>query len=135
MFLIFSFSGISQSLDSIKHIEIISEIQDSMALINLEDVNKVNKLFHDYRKLDSLDKINSKIIETLEIKNHFLDSILVEQKAIVQNQKAIELKLRNEIDSKSQHYEKLLLKEQRRKTLWQTTTGVGLIAILVILLL
>ena len=45
IFSLISVNCFCQSLDSIKHIEIISEIRDSMALINKDDIDKTTDDF------------------------------------------------------------------------------------------
>ena len=120
---------------SIKHIEIISEIRDSMLLINIEDANKINKIFHEYSKLDSINQINSEIIESLIVKNKYLDSLILNHKKIVNNYERINLELNNCINKKESYYEKQLLKARREKIGWQSATGISLLITLIILLL
>ena len=40
------FTGINaQNIDSVKHIVVVTKLQDNMALINNDDINVINKVF------------------------------------------------------------------------------------------
>lgn len=135
LFSLISFAGFSQSLDSIKHIEIISEIQDSMALINKTDIDKINQVFHELEFADSLNQINDSIINNLLIENEYLDSIALNQKAIILNQEKIHNQLILNHFNEITFYKKELRKSNVKKVAWQSTTGLSLIAIILIILL
>lgn len=135
LFSLISFIGFSQSLDSIKHVEVISEIKDSMALINKCDIDKINKAFHDLKIADSLNVVNDSIISNLEIKNECLDSILKSQKVIIANKDLINNQLIVDHDNEVIYYKKELKKSNNKKVAWQSTTGVSLLVIILILLL
>ena len=128
-------SGFCQSLDSIKHIEIVSEIHDSMALINKDDIDVINRTFYELEISDSLNQINDSIINQLVIQNHKLDSIMQSQQVIILNDQIIQSKLtldhKNEID----RYKKELKRTNNKKIAWQSTTGLSLLAIILIILL
>lgn len=128
-------SGFCQSLDSIKHIEIVSEIRDSMALINKDDIDVINRTFYELEISDSLNQINDSIINQLVIQNHKLDSIMQSQQVIILNDQIIQSKLtldhKNEID----RYKKELKRTNNKKIAWQSTTGLSLLAIILIILL
>lgn len=128
-------SGFCQSLDSIKHIEIVSEIRDSMALINKDDIDAINRTFYELEISDSLNQINDSIINQLVIQNHKLDSIMQSQQVVILNDQIIQSKLtldhKNEID----RYKKELKRTNNKKIAWQSTTGLSLLAIILIILL
>lgn len=128
-------SGFCQSLDSIKHIEIVSEIRDSMALINKDDIDAINRTFYELEISDSLNQINDSIINQLVIQNHKLDSIMQSQQVVILNDQIIQNKLtldhKNEID----RYKKELRRTNNKKIAWQSTTGLSLLAIILIILL
>lgn len=130
-----AFNGFSQSLDSIKHIELISEIQDSMALINKSDINKINQTFHELECANALNEINDSIINTLVIQTHYLDSILQNQQVIIENEKLINDQLVLDHSAEINHYEKELRQSKNKKIMWQSTTGLSLLTIILILLL
>ena len=115
IFSFIAFSGFSQSLDSIKHIEIISEIQDSMALINKTDIDKINKTFFDLEISDSLNQVNDSIINTLTIINHNLDSIICAQEIIIENDSQIKSQIIYETNVEINKYKSELKKSNNKK--------------------
>ena len=40
-----------QVIEGVKHIEIVSEIQDTMALLNKKDIDKINQVFFEREKI------------------------------------------------------------------------------------
>ena len=130
-----TFSGFCQSMDSIKHIELISEIKDSMALINKHDIDKINRTFHELKIADSLNIINDSIINNLNIQNTKLDSIVRSQKAIIENEQTIRSEIITQHSSEIDFYKKELKKSNNRKIIWQSTTGISLLTIVLIILL
>jgi hypothetical protein len=117
------------------HVEYISEPADSMALINKADIDIINSVFNERNKLDSLCKVNEKLIAAMEINNRVQYSVMESQDLMIKNQKKIinELETRNE--NSVQYYSKELKKEKTKKISFQTTTGLSIIAIILILLL
>ena len=124
-----------QSLDSVKHIEIVSEVKDSMVLLNKQDVDKINSTYEEKRRLDTLSTVRREIIDSLSVENSKLELICSEQKAIISNSEQIqsELKQTNEILQGS--YEKEKKKRQRDNIVWPATTGTAIICLLLILLI
>lgn len=106
-----------------------------MLLLNKEDADSINKMFCEKYKLDSLNAINENIISNLEIKNSKLDSILSEQKAIIANDSLIRIKEQSSHNSDIDFYKKEIKKQSTQKTIYQSTTGVSILIILLILLL
>lgn len=117
------------------HIEYISEPTDSMALISKHDIDVINNVFNERNILDSLHNINEQIISILEINNKVQSRILESQVTMIKNKDQIieELELRNQ--NSVQYYNKELRKEKNKKISFQTTTGVSIIVIILILLL
>lgn len=72
----------SQLPPEIKHIEIVSEVRDTMALINKDDIDRINTIFYRESVLDSLNLINEQIIEDQKHKIIGLNEI-IEQKDII----------------------------------------------------
>lgn len=87
--LLFTCSLYGQNLDEIKHIELISEVSDTMALINKEDINKINKVFYERQYTDSLLVVNDSIINHLTKMKSQMDSIVYGQLKVIQNDKII----------------------------------------------
>lgn len=57
-----------QVIERVKHIEIVSEIQDTMALLNKKDIDKINQVFFEREKLDSLNKVNEDLVMVYQAK-------------------------------------------------------------------
>lgn len=117
------------------HIEYISEPTDSMALISKQDIDVINNIFNERNMLDSLCNINERLISKLELNNKVQSNVLERQAQIIKNQELLikELEIRNE--NSVQYYSKELKKEKTKKISYQTTTGLSIIAIILILLL
>ena len=96
----------AQFLPGVKHIEIISEIEDSMVLLNKPDVDKINKTYFEKEKLDSLNVYKDQIINILEYKISVQDSIIVSKNSLLENEIAINTHLKKNIEDKSTQYEK-----------------------------
>ena len=114
LFILITFSGFCQSIDSIKYIEIVSEIQDSMALINKHDIDKINQTFYELKISDSLNVINDSIINNLQVQNYKLDSILTSQKIIIDNADMIRDELILDHSSEIDYYKKELKRSNSR---------------------
>lgn len=117
------------------HIEYISEPTDSMALISKQDIDVINNIFNERNMLDSLCNINELLISKLELNNKVQSNVLERQAQIIKNQELLikELEIRNQ--NSVQYYSKELKKEKTKKISYQTTTGLSIIAIILILLL
>lgn len=133
------FTGLNaQSLDSLKHIEIVTELQDSMALINKSDINIINKVFYERDILDSLNSVNDTIIRNLKLQHIEKDSLIANYTAIIQNDFKIKLEYQSTLDEKNSQLienQKAIKKQKTGKTIWQSTTGALAIALIIILCL
>lgn len=122
----------------IKHVEVISEIQDTMALINKNDINTINKVFYERNYLDSLRVVDSCIIETQNKLKEFTDSIVVTQLNTIENQELI-IKQYESVISESNNeiveLEKKQKKDKNSKIAWQSISGTLAAVVLVLLLL
>lgn len=123
------------SLYAQTYLEYVSEKADSMVVINKEDVDIINNVFHEKFILDSLNNINEQIISTFEISSNIQSSIIESQSMEIDNYKSIvnELELKNKDIVNT--YSKKLKKEKVKKISFQTTTGLGIITIILLLLL
>lgn len=117
------------------HLEYISEPTDSMALISKEDIDIINNVFNERNVLDSLHNVNEQIISNLEIKNKLQLSTIKSQAIMLENKDAIIRELETRNDNSVRYYSKELKKEKNKKISFQTTTGIGIVAIILILLL
>lgn len=133
------FTGLNaQSIDSLKHIVVVTEMQDSMALINNNDINIINKIFHERDVLDSLHKIDETLIRNLDLIRIEQDKIIKNQRAVIQNDSIIKKQYQLAIDQKNQiikDNEKAVKIQKTQKTIWQSTTGALAIVLLVVLLI
>lgn len=125
-----SFSAFSQS-----HVEYVSEKTDSMIVISKEDADVINNVFWERNLLDSLQTVNEQIIATLKQNNIVQQEILENQELIIKNKELIIGELEDRNENSIKYYSKELRKERNKKISFQATTGVGIIAIILILLL
>lgn len=133
LLVIFLFIGFTVCAQT--HVEYISEPTDSMALISKEDVDIINKVFHERKTLDSLHNLNEKIISVLEQEKIALDSIIVSQENIISNDSLIINDLENRNTQTINQYTKELKKEKNKKISFQALTGAGIVAIILLILL
>lgn len=133
------FTGLNaQSIDSLKHVVIVTEMQDSMALINNDDINIINKVFHERNILDSLHKVDGTLIRNLDLVRIEQDKIIKNQRAVIQNDSIIKKQYQLAIDQKNQiikDNEKAVKIQKTQKTIWQSTTGALAIVLIVVLLI
>ena len=136
---ILCFTGLNaQSLDSLKHIVVVTEMQDSMALINNNDINIINKVFYEREVLDSLHKVDGTLIRNLDLVRIEQDKIIKNQRAVIQNDSIIKRQYQLAIDQKNQiikDNEKAVKIQKTQKTIWQSTTGALAIVLIVVLLI
>lgn len=117
------------------HVEYVSEKSDSMALLNKKDVDIINNVFSERNSLDSLTKINEQIILNLEQENQIKDSIIFKQIQTIENDQIIVQELEQRNNQTLEVYTQELKKEKRKKISFQTLTGAGIIAIILLILL
>ena len=133
------FTGLNaQSIDSLKHVVIVTEMQDSMALINNNDINIINKVFHEREVLDSLHEVDGTLIRKLDLVRIEQDKIIKNQRAVIQNDSIIKRQYQLAIDQKNQiikDNEKAVKIQKTQKTIWQSTTGALAIVLIVVLLI
>ena len=132
VFLFISVICSAQLPDEIKHIEIVSEVTDTMVVLNKSDLDKINTAFYMLDVSDSLNVVNEQIISTLKMTNNNLESIIERQKYVISNQ---ETQI-NTINSKNKDVisdlEKQLKRANRWKVFWESTTGVSVIAVVLL---
>lgn len=121
-------------LNAQMHVEYVSEKSDSMALLNKKDVDVINNVFSERNSLDSLTKINEQIILNLEQENQIKDSIIFKQIQTIENDQIIVQELEQRNNQTLEVYTRELKKEKRKKISFQTLTGAGIIAIILLIL-
>lgn len=134
LLLFFSINVYGQFPPGIKHIEIVSEIQDSMVILNKTDVDKINKTYFEKEKLDSINVYNEKTISLLEEKINIKDSIINNNRNLLNNELSINKYLKESIEINSNLYEKSLRQEKAKKICWQTTTGAAILGVILVLI-
>ena len=131
--------GQSDSLHKrVKHVEVISEIQDTMALVNKDDINKINKVFYERNVLDSLRVVDSCIIENQNKLKQLTDSIVATQINTIENQSSIIEQYEtviSESNSEIIELERKQKKDKNSKIAWQSISGTLAAVVLVLLLL
>lgn len=127
-----SLNCFSQNISQIKHLETISEITDTMALINKQDIDKINRTYFIKNKLDSLNCLNEAIIKELNVKVAAQDSIIFNQLGIISNKDYIILEYKNKHDELIANNLKQIKKEQRKSRIFKifSASELAIIAIL-----
>ena len=133
--LIFVFLIIEISCFAQTHLEYISEPTDSMALISKDDIDVKNRVFYEKNVFDSLHNLNEQILSALEQEIIILDSVIVAQENIIINDSLIIEDLENRNVQIVDQYSKELKQEKNKKISFQSLTGVGIVAIILLLLL
>lgn len=133
------FTGLSaQTLDSLKHVVVVTEVRDSMALVNNNDINIINKVFYERDILDSLNTVNDSLIRKLTLVNIAQQSIIYNMQEIIKTDSLIVSQYKNTIDYKNQviqDTENELDKQKKWNKIWQSTSGVLAIISLILIIL
>lgn len=117
------------------HIEYISEKTDSMALISKEDVDVINNVFRERDFLDSLHRVNEKIIANLETNVQIQTTIIESQSLAIKCGDKLVKELESRNNKNIEKYSKELKKERAKAISFETLTGAGIIAIILLILL
>ena len=128
--LLYCWIGYAQLPNEIKHVEIISEVTDTMALLNKKDIDKINTVFFRLECADSLNKINEKIISNLNTSNLKLENIISEQKLILDNKDVQISQIKEQSLDVISDLEKQVKRSNAKKTFWEGTSALGVIAII-----
>ena len=106
-----------QVIEGVKHIEIVSEIQDTMALLNKKDIDKINQVFFEREKLDSLNRANEELISLYQTKclsslniSSLKDDIIKDKDLLIDETKdALEVKYEDQkLETKKMRNKKLI---------------------------
>lgn len=117
LIIIFSLFGLSVYG---QHIELVSNVTDSMALVSKEDIDIINNVFYERNILDSLNIINEEIIRNLNLTSIELHKIIANQKVIIQNDSLIKDKYQILLDEREkiiQKYQKDIKSQKTQKTI------------------
>ena len=125
--LFFSVICYAQLPDSVKHVEIVSEVADTMFLLNKPDIDKINTAFNRLTYADSLNRVNEQIISSINIENAKLENIISEQKIIIDNKDIQISNIKEQNKEVISDLEKQVKRANRKKVFWEVTTGVGVL--------
>lgn len=127
-----SFAQVPQQ---VKYVEIISELADTMALINKEDIDVLNTVFYQNERLDTLNIVNTQIIENLESSINELNVVVYDQSEIIFNHRKIQKHLEESYEDAKQIYKDELKTAHRKTVFWETTTGISVVVIIILAIL
>ena len=105
-----------QVIEGVKHIEIVSEIQDTMALLNKKDIDKINQVFFEREKLDSLNRANEELISLYQAKCLSLLNISSLKDDIIKDKDLLIDETKTSLEAKYED-QKLETKKMRNKKL------------------
>lgn len=105
-----------QVIEGVKHIEIVSEIQDTMALLNKKDIDKINQVFFEREKLDSLNRTNEELLSLYQTKCLSLLNISSLKDDIIKDKDLLIDETKDALEAKYED-QKLETKKMRNKKL------------------
>ena len=105
-----------QVIERVKHIEIVSEIQDTMALLNKKDIDKINQVFFEREKLDSLNRANEELVSLYQVKCLSLLNISSLKDDIIKDKDLLIDETKDALEAKYED-QKLETKKMRNKKL------------------
>ena len=105
-----------QVIEGVKHIEIVSEIQDTLALLNKKDIDKINQVFFEREKLDSLNRANEELISLYQAKCLSLLNISSLKDDIIKDKDLLIDETKDALEAKYED-QKLETKKMRNKKL------------------
>ena len=123
-----------QVIERVKHIEIVSEIQDTMALLNKKDIDKINQVFFEREKLDSLNRANEELISLYQAKCLSLLNISSLKDDIIKDKDLLIDETKTSLEAKYED-QKLETKNMRNKKLIWQGISIAEIAIFLIIIL
>ncbi len=123
-----------QVIEGVKHIEIVSEIQDTMALLNKKDIDKINQVFFEREKLDSLNKVNEDLVMVYQAKCLQLLQISDLKDGIIKDKDLLIDETKTSLEAKYEDQKLETKKMRNKKLIWQGIS-IAEIAIFLIIIL
>ena len=123
-----------QVIERVKHIEIVSEIQDTMALLNKKDIDKINQVFFEREKLDSLNRANEELISLYQAKCLSLLNISSLKDDIIKDKDLLIDETKTALEAKYEDQKLETKKMRNKKLIWQGIS-IAEIAIFLIIIL
>lgn len=121
-----------QVIEGVKHIEIVSEIQDTMALLNKKDIDKINQVFFEREKLDSLNRANEELISLYQAKCLSLLNISSLKDDIIKDKDLLIDETKDALEAKYEDQKLETKKMKNKKLIWQ---GISIAEIAIFLII
>lgn len=121
-----------QVIEGVKHIEIVSEIQDTMALLNKKDIDKINQVFFEREKLDSLNRANEELISLYQVKCLSLLNISSLKDDIIKDKDLLIDETKDALEAKYEDQKLETKKMKNKKLIWQ---GISIAEIAIFLII
>lgn len=121
-----------QVIEGVKHIEIVSEIQDTMALLNKKDIDKINQVFFEREKLDSLNRVNEELISLYQAKCLSLLNISSLKDDIIKDKDLLIDETKTSLEAKYEDQKLETKKMRNKKLIWQ---GISIAEIAIFLII
>lgn len=121
-----------QVIEGVKHIEIVSEIQDTMALLNKKDIDKINQVFFEREKLDSLNKVNEDLVMVYQAKCLQLLQISDLKDGIIKDKDLLIDETKTSLEAKYEDQKLETKKMRNKKLIWQ---GISIAEIAIFLII
>lgn len=123
-----------QVIEGVKHIEIVSEIQDTMALLNKKDIDKINQVFFEREKLDSLNKVNEELVMVYQVKCLQLLQISDLKDGIIKDKDLLIDETKDALEAKYEDQKLETKKMKNKKLIWQGISIAEITIFLIIIL-
>lgn len=134
LLLLLTVPAYSQIIEGVKHIEIVSEIRDTMALLNKPDIDKINRIFFERDQLDSLNKVNEELVMAYQVKCLQLLQISDLKDEIIKDKDFLIDETKNALEAKYEAQKLETKKMKNKKLIWQGIS-IAEIAIFLIIIL
>lgn len=121
-----------QVIEGVKHIEIVSEIQDTMALLNKKDIDKINQVFFEREKLDSLNRANEELVSLYQVKCLSLLNISSLKDDIIKDKDLLIDETKTSLEAKYEDQKLETKKMRNKKLIWQ---GISIAEIAIFLII
>lgn len=127
--LFFPFICFAQLPDTVKHVEIASQVADTMILINKPDLDKINTAFYRLDTYEELNRVNEELIADLKIESNNLKEIASKQEIIIENQKIQLVNKDTQYKETISDLEKQVKRANTWTTIWQVLSGIEALGI------
>lgn len=119
----------AQLPDTVKHVEIASQVADTMILINKPDLDKINTAFYRLDTYEELNRVNEELIADLKIESNSLKEIASKQEIIIENQKIQLVNKDTQYKETISDLEKQVKRANTWTTIWQVLSAIEALGI------